>query len=147
MLKNIQTDPKWANEDMGMICDKIGFYGCFVVACANILDVTPSELNHRFKVDNCYNGQQYPGEESELNYTIVRRALGISFRRIKPTEIEQQHIANVIICIKSRSSPSGIHFVNTLAKTKTGFTIFDVFDGKEKEITQEQIVGAYVLTK
>ena len=54
MLQNIQGDPRWRNDPMGMIEDKLWRFGCLVTSYANIIGITPKELNQWLRDNKGY---------------------------------------------------------------------------------------------
>jgi len=147
MLRNFQTDKRWSNESMGLEGDTLGKYGCFVTAMANILEITPLELNNTFKKENVYLGKKFPNEESEIDYMKARRATNTTFRRLLIKEIDTVSIEQIILVIESDVSPSGVHYVNCLLDNFNTIKIFDVYNGNEYFIDKNKIIGAYALYK
>ena len=49
MFYNYQNDPLWKDDTMATESDTIGQLGCLVTCIANILEITPGELNSFLK--------------------------------------------------------------------------------------------------
>lgn len=52
MRTQSQRDTRWANEKLGFSDTTIGDYGCTITSIANILDLTPTQVNERLKSVN-----------------------------------------------------------------------------------------------
>jgi len=149
MLKNTQTDKKYGNEIMTQCNEKyrgwidyISRWGCLVTSLANILDMTPKELNDIIKENKCY---EYLYDKK----TVENRASFLMLDRLRfiinTSIVNDLNYKNYyeedrtywIARIIHRSG--GGHYVNVLRKEANTWMIFDVENGKEKRLQNKDI--------
>jgi len=147
MLRNKQIDKAWAKESMSIEGDHIEDWGCFLVAIANIIEITPSELNLKFHLNNVYLGRSSKDHESEIDFSKAYLTLGLKFRRVPKEDFFQYNMENIILHIEDKNSPSGQHYVNCLRLETAGVQIFDTYDGTKRVISLSEVKGAYALLK
>ncbi len=147
MNKWVQTDPRWAGNDMAIEGDKIEEWGCFLTAVANVIGIDPGKLNEIFRVQDVYLGKGHPMSESEIDCSKMRNVLHISVRKLSIPEGIAFGGNNIIVCIKDNLSPSGKHYCNMLYMNDRYITYWDTYKGGEKVVKNTDIIGLYLISK
>jgi hypothetical protein len=149
VLKNTQTDKRWAMEVMTQCNEKyrswidyIWRYGCLVTSIANIIEKTPKELNNIIKENRCYEYLNNPDTpENKASFLILNKLKstinigvlnGLSHKEYKASD-KVFWIARII------HRTGGGHYINVLRKEANTWIVFDVENGKEKRMQDKDI--------
>jgi hypothetical protein len=149
MLKNTQTNKRWAMEVMTQCNEKyrswtdyIWRYGCLVTSIANIIEKTPKELNYIIRENRCYEYLNNPDTpENRASFLILNKLKsiinigvrnGLSYKEYKTAD-KVFWIARII------HRTGGGHYINVLRKEANTWVVFDVENGKEKRMQDKDI--------
>jgi hypothetical protein len=149
MIKNTQTDKRWAKEVMTQCYEKyrswidyIWRWGCLVTALANIMDRTPKELNDIIRENKCYEYLHNPNTpENRASYLMLDKVKsilnigiinGLSYKDYKESD-KVFWIARVV------HRTGGGHYINVSRKEANTWIVFDVENGKEKRMRNKDI--------
>ena len=149
MLRNTQTDKKYGNEIMTQCnekyrvwIDRIRRWGCLVTSLANILDLTPKELNDIIIMHACYEYLDNPNTpENRASFLMLdklKNILSISVINDLPYK-DYVDRAGIYWIARIIHRTGGGHYVNVLRKESNVWVIFDVENGKEKRLQNKDI--------
>ena len=147
MQFNNQNDIKWKddimNEKEEVWKDTLGQYGCLVTSLANIIqihrniDFTPQNLNETIKTHKAYWYPFKSQEESNASFLDWDKFCQIFECSVSESErfkksLDGYHIAK----IRVNGNP---HYINVVLNDKSIFWCFDVWDGKLKQYSIDDI--------
>ncbi|HPY88744.1 MAG TPA: hypothetical protein PLG34_12265 [Spirochaetota bacterium] len=145
-----QTDPRWKNAPMATSEDKLNDYGCLVACYSNITvsslktPITPALLNYLLILNKGYLVLAQPNckkaETSFILHKVVGNILNCKINteyKSNPENKQNKYYIGKIVINKNLS-----HFVNILNfnPVNNEVLIFDVYDGKRKNINKNSVV-------
>ena len=149
MLKNTQTDEKYGNEIMTQCnekyrvwIDRIKRWGCLVTALANIIDLTPKELNDIIKENKCYEYLNNPNTpENKASFLMLNKLKNIlNLSIINDLAYKEYKEADKVFWIaRIIHRTGGGHYINVIRKEANTWIVFDVENGKEKRLQNKDI--------
>lgn len=149
MLLNQQTDQQWSNDIMAMPTDYIYQYGCVITCLANILNITPRDLNQTLKKFHGYMGltsRAIKGRESYINWDVLPLLFGLSFNSKQIFSVIQLPDLYFIRYEKHRIAGTQ-HYCNIIFNENGMPQIFDVSIGDIRPYVANKQNPCYELIK
>ena len=163
---DIQTDPAWANNEMGMPGDTLSMYGCLVTSLSNTkvlqkIAYTPKKLNTELRDKKGYAGLRNPELKenqsfilwnSDANGTGACDILGCKQSAGAFTYDEMKAAMNtgkiffIARVIVSYRNAHGVlvdigHYINILYQINGKYICFDTYDGKTNMLEENDITA------
>jgi|GEM_PF-2461384 len=147
---NIQTDPRWRNESMGLPGDFLWRWGCLITSLANIIQAvlespfTPKDMNCLIIELKAYAYLDNPNVKKNKASNIIWKKIKAHFtslqitRKIDPSLFEAGANNYYIACVTHRKTKKP-HYINVIAKRGVFFCCFDVEYGEIRYYRKEEI--------
>ena len=147
MILNTQTDSRWANDSMGIEDDKLGRWGCVNACIANILEITPKELNQKLKDNKGYARLQNPTCDINMAsftvWSVVKGLYNLNVSLDLPiTTYFEDEKTNWMARIIHPATGKG-HYINILNKKDNLWLCFDVETRKVRYYHDNEITAIY----